>query len=116
AELAVPLDADPFPHFAEPLGGLLALLGGLFEESVRAVYVRGGLASYGALLESPFLYVPHDAIVPGAVAVGDLGQVASALAPRPIRLEGLVDGRNRPVAAPEAPGRPAAWLLNALGR
>ena len=26
--LAVPLDADPFPHLAEPLGGLLALFGG----------------------------------------------------------------------------------------
>src|SRR5207302_2413731 len=44
ADLAVPLDADPFPTAAEPLGGLLALLGTLHEDGVRAVYVHGGLA------------------------------------------------------------------------
>ena len=53
------------PDQAEPLGGLLALLGGLFEDDVRAVAVRGGLVSYASLLDSPFFYVPHDAVVPG---------------------------------------------------
>jgi hypothetical protein len=40
-DLAVPLDVDPFPHLAEPLGGLLACFGALFEDDDRAVYVRG---------------------------------------------------------------------------
>src|SRR5262249_26376513 len=35
--LAVPLDAEPAPDLAEPLGGLLALFGALFEDDIRAV-------------------------------------------------------------------------------
>jgi dienelactone hydrolase len=99
--LAVPLDADPFPALAEPLGGLLALLGALFEDGVRAVTVRGALTGYRSVLEGPFFYVPHDVVVPGALTAGDLADVASALAPRPLRLEELVDGLNR-AAPPDA--------------
>ena len=97
--LAVPLDAaDDIPH-AEPLGGLLALLGALYEDNVRGVVVRGGLVGYDSLLASPFCYVPHDALVPGAIAMGDVVEVLAAVAPRPVRWEGPVDGLNRAVAA-----------------
>ncbi len=99
--LAVPLDADPFPDLAEPLGGLLALFGALFESDVRVVYLRGGLVSYASLLRSPYCYVPHDALIPSALTAGDLCDVAAALAPRPLRMERLVDGLNQEVA-PEA--------------
>jgi cephalosporin-C deacetylase-like acetyl esterase len=117
-DLAVPLEADPFPDLAEPLGGLLALFGALFEDDVRAVSVHGGLAGYESLLRSPFCYVPHDALVPAALTAGDLCDVAAALAPRPLRLEGLVDGRNRPVppdalAKTFAPARSAYGALRA---
>jgi hypothetical protein len=98
---AVPLDADPFPNHAEPLGGLLALLGALFEDGVRAVSVRGGLTGYESLLRGPFFYVPHDALVPGALRAGDLCDVAASLAPRPLRMEGLVDGLNRRASGDE---------------
>src|SRR5262249_10502719 len=97
ADLAVPMEVDPFPHQAEPLGGLLALFGALFEDDVRAVSVRGGLAGDASLLQSPFVYVPHDALVPGALTAGDLGDVAASLAPRPLRVSGLVDGLDRAV-------------------
>jgi hypothetical protein len=96
--LNVPLEVDPFPDLAEPLGGLLGLLAALFEDGVRAIYIRGGLASCESLLHSPFCYVPRDGLVPGALTVGDLVDVAAALAPRPLRLEGLVDGLNREVS------------------
>jgi dienelactone hydrolase len=98
-ELAVPLDADRLPDQSEPLGGLLALFGALFQNDVRAVYARGSLAGYDALLHSPFCYIPHDAGVPGALTAGDLCDVAAALAPRPLRLAGLIDGLNRRVPA-----------------
>jgi dienelactone hydrolase len=104
--LAVPLDAD-LPDQAEPGGGLLALLGALYEDAVGAVYVRGGLTGYEALLTSPFCYVPADVVVPGALTAGDLCDVAAALAPRPLRLEGLVDGLNRRA--------PVAEVVRALG-
>src|SRR5262249_11174973 len=93
----VPWDAPKLPDQSEPLGGLLALFGALFEDNVKGVYARGGLAGYQSLLQSQFLYIPHDAVVPGALTAGDLGDVAAALAPRPLRLEGLVDGVNRRV-------------------
>ncbi len=99
AAVEVPLDAEKMPHQAEPLGGLLALFGALFEEDVRAASVRGGLVSYESLLRGPYLWVPHDAVVPGALTAGDLADVAAALAPRSLRLEGLVDGLNRAVSA-----------------
>src|SRR5262249_25229620 len=99
ARLAVPLDADKLPHQAEPLGGLLALFGALFEDDVKAACVRGGLAPFAFLLQGQFLWVPHDAVVPGALTAGDLADVAAALAPRPLLLDGLVDGLNRRVSA-----------------
>jgi hypothetical protein len=97
--LAVPLDEQKLPRHAEPLGGLLALFGGLFENEVRAIYVHGGLTGYQSLLQGPYLYVPHDALIPSALAEGDICDVAAVLAPRPLRMEGLVDGLNRPVSA-----------------
>lgn len=95
--LAVPLDAEKLPEQAEPLGGLLALLGALFEDQVKAVYARGGLSSYQTALQNQFLYLPHDIVIPGALTAGDLTDVAAAVAPRPLRLEGLVDAQNRKV-------------------
>ena len=83
------------PPVCEPLGGLLALFGGLYEDDVRVIIVRGCLADYQSLLDSPFTYVPFDAIVPGAIQVGDLPGLASALVPRHLRIEGAVTGHNR---------------------
>jgi cephalosporin-C deacetylase-like acetyl esterase len=97
-EVRVPLDAEDQPNLAEPLGGSVVLFAALFEEDIRAVYARGGLTGYRSLLESPFFYVPHDALVPGALTAGDLADVAGALAPRPLKLDGLVDGLNRRVS------------------
>jgi cephalosporin-C deacetylase-like acetyl esterase len=116
--LEVPLDADPFPHQAEPLGGLLALFTALFEDGIRAVYVRGGLTGFQSLLEGQVYHVPHDAVIPGAMAAGDLCNVAAALAPCPLRMEGLVDGLNRTVDAVETgkvmePARSAYQSLGA---
>jgi len=79
----------------------MALFGALFEDDVRAVFVRRGLVAFEAILCSHFCYVPHDTIVPGALTVGDVCDVAAALAPRPLRFEGLVDGRDCVVTEPE---------------
>jgi hypothetical protein len=97
---------DEFPQWqigpeieeqAEPLGGLLALLGALYEDSVRTVAVRRGLASYLSILDDRFAYVPADVIVPDILEVGDIAEVAASVAPRPLLLDGPVDGRNRAI-------------------
>ncbi len=45
-DLGMPLELEPLPEHSEPLGGLLALLAGLFEHDLRAVYAQNGLVSY----------------------------------------------------------------------
>ena len=113
----VPHDSDPAPSIAEPLGGLLALLVSLYEPGARAVYLRGGLISFSSIMESPFCYVPHDCIVPEILAVADLGDIAAAAAPVPLRIEAPVDGRNRSVAADrlEKGFEPAVEAYRAVG-
>ncbi len=100
ARLEVPLEL-PQPHLAEPMGATVALLAALFDDKIHAVRVRGGLVGYSSLLGSPFCHVPYDVVVPGVLMVGDLADVAAELAPRPVRLEGMVDGLNRKVAVRE---------------
>ena len=101
---------------SDPLGSLLVLLTGLYEDDVRAVAARGGLASYLSILEDRFCYVPQDVIVPGILETGDIGEIVAALGPRAVLLEGSVDGRNRRLTASEAnlqlrPGFGAAQSL-----
>jgi cephalosporin-C deacetylase-like acetyl esterase len=141
-DLAVPLDADDLPSQGEPMGANLALLGALFQPKIRCVYARGGLGSYLSVLDSPFLYLPHDAIIPGAAAASDVSDLVGTLAPRALWLEAMIDGTNRPftlkdnplvasaltqhqvhkagkalrlVDHPTAPPAVATWALEALG-
>jgi hypothetical protein len=81
-KLSAPLDAPDPPAIAEPGAATLALLAGLFED-VAAVHA-GGFAPDSAVLGSPYVYVPHDAVVPGMLTLGrpDLGsrEVSTAAA------------------------------------
>lgn len=97
----VPHTAADRPAQSEPLGGLLALLGALFEDDIRAVYVHRGLSDFHSVLEGPFCYLPHDAVVPGVLTTGDLCNVAAVLAPRALWIDELVDGLNRQVPQEE---------------
>lgn len=69
AVVAVPLDVDG-PAISEPGGANLALLAGLFEKDLKAVYARGGIDPKEPLTGSPYLWLPHDAVVPGPTPVG----------------------------------------------
>jgi cephalosporin-C deacetylase-like acetyl esterase len=141
-DFKVPRRVDGRPKLSEPLGGLLALLGGLYEEQLAAVYVRGGLSDFQSVLSSQFVWIPHDVVIPAVLTTGDLPELAAALAPRPLRLDDLVDGKNRGRGAqsartvyqpaiesyrqadaaqrisidPPTATSPAAWLLENLRR
>jgi cephalosporin-C deacetylase-like acetyl esterase len=106
----VPYDAPKFPDVSHPMGAMTVLLTALYEPGLKAVYARGGLESWASVLKSPFLHVPHDAFVPGALLAGDLPAVAGALG---ATSDGSVDGLNRP-AGPPASG--SDWLKTALRR
>jgi hypothetical protein len=117
ARLAVPYDAEGGqPLLGEPMGGLVALLGGLFapEGTVRAIHTHGGLTSYRSLLADPFFYVPHDALVPGVLAVSDVDDVAAAWSPRPLNIEAPIHGHNQAVRGKAAAANVAEWLVAAL--
>jgi len=114
----VPYGVDNPNVQAEPSAGLLVLLTALFEDHVNAIYARGTFASFRSLLDSQFLYVPHDSVVPGALTVGDVADIAAALVPRPLLVECPVDGLNRGVpfdtiAVAFAPTSQAYRLANA---
>jgi hypothetical protein len=136
-DFQVPRGVEGRPRESEPLGGLLALLGALFEDDVRAAYGGGGLAGYQPVLSHYAVLLPHGDAVPGALTAGDLCDLAGGLAPRPLRLEATVDHLNRLLpaaevktaygpavraysAAPQAlsfadkRSSPAAWLLGHL--
>ncbi|MBT5832673.1 MAG: hypothetical protein HOH77_20985, partial [Candidatus Latescibacteria bacterium] len=92
------LNTDPIPHQAEPAGGLLALLTTLFEPNIHSLAIRGMITGYQSLLENIYCYLPHDAILPGALLAGDLCDIASLFAPKPMLLTHCVDGRNCPAS------------------
>lgn len=98
-EIAVPAELGQ-PRLAEPLAAVVAST--LQAEArpptrYRAIIARGGLVSYRSVLDSPFVHVPHDALPINVFRAGDLPDVWAHLAPKPLRLEGLVDGTNRRV-------------------
>ena len=94
-DFQIPKRVSGRPAFSEPLGGLLVMLAALFEDDVTAVYTHGGLSGYLDSVTSPYVYIPHDVVVPGVLTRGDLTDLAAALAPCPVRLDDVVDGLNR---------------------
>jgi hypothetical protein len=83
------------------MGALVALLAALYEDSAAAVAVQGGLASYLSLLENPFTRTPADASVHGILTVADVGDIALALAERPLLMAAFVNGLNERLEAGE---------------
>jgi cephalosporin-C deacetylase-like acetyl esterase len=96
-DFKVPHGVDGQPIHSDPLGGLLGLLGALYDDDVRAVFVAGGLTSYHSVLTHFAVLVPHGDSVPGALTGGDLCDLAGALAPRPLHFENMIDHMNRPM-------------------
>lgn len=102
ANLAVPHGVARRPAECEPLGGMLALLAALYHDEVAVIAVHRGLCDFASVLDSQFVYVPFDAVVPGILEAGDLSDLALAAAPRALWISGLVDGLNRELTPGDA--------------
>lgn len=115
--LDVPLGSGEEPPSAEPLGPLLALLTGLFEDEVAAVVAQNGVIGFRSALQSPFVGIPHDVVVPGLLTAGDVSDLAAVLAPQPLLLQRFVDAANRAVSveAARASWAGAASAYQAVG-
>ncbi len=91
---------------AEGAAALWSLFAAVLSERVGALAMRGCLVSYGRLVADRFpTWIQGDressVVVPGALEHFDLPDLVSTLAPRPVRLSGLVDAQNRALPAPE---------------
>jgi len=91
-----PLRIDNLPRNAEPLGPTLALLTSLFHKNIKAVYTHRGLISYRNILQSRFIHLPFDTIIPNALKFHDLPDLTAALAPTPLHLESMTNAWNQP--------------------
>ncbi len=115
----VPYDVDKTPNLAEPLGPTLALLAGMvFGTPIESIYTRGGLISFRSILDSQFVYVPHDIAIPGALLAGDLDDLAAAYLNRKgtrLAIDAPVDGLNR-AAGQDAINRAFALTMKAAGK
>jgi hypothetical protein len=98
AMFSYPRRIDNRPSECLPQASLLSLFFALFEDDVTSAQGMGGLATFRAVLDSPFVQVPHACIVPGMLREGDLSDLVAALVPREITLHGLVDGSGRTVS------------------
>ena len=104
---AVPHDAKNSLTNSEPNGGLLAGLLPLFE-SIQVTACRGVLEIKGLYL-SPYVYYPHESILPGMSSLQDWKTWGR------IRTKGTVDGQNRLyVEENESPNNHAKWLIAEL--
>ncbi len=100
ANVARPLELNQ-PGICEPTGPTLVILAATMESHVAGGRTSGGLHSYASLLESQFLHVPLDAIVPGALLAGDLSRTADQVQQKHlIRHSNTVNGRNQPLGVP----------------
>ncbi len=106
-------DDQALPAPSEPQAPLLALLTGLFEEDLSAIYTAGGLTSWRSLLADYLVLTAYDSLIPGALTVGDIADLAGPPRPdRPIRIEATVDGWNRLTPDTLPRSSPTKWLTN----
>ncbi len=97
------------------MGDMVAVLTATLDEQILAIYTRGGVRELRDALNSPYLYLPHDAVVPQFLLAGDMPKRVETLGARPVARVRLVDARNRPVG-PESREQPAQWLMQQLKR
>ncbi len=120
ARFAAPYTGDR-PALCEPSGGLAALFGALVEDEIRAVLIQRCLSDCQSAFETPFVYLPHEAVIPGMLVVGDVCDLVAALAPRAVWIDAPVDVLNRAVSDADLrrrcePARQAYAEAQAAGR
>ena len=83
------------------IGGPIVLHAAALDERIAAVTVREGLVSWSSVVRIPRSRRRLSNVVPGALEVYDLPDLAAAIAPRPLTLLGPLDAAGNPVSAEE---------------
>jgi dienelactone hydrolase len=93
--------ARPYVLIGSGAMSLPVLLAGALDPRVAGVSCQGVLVSYVGSDARPWSGVPMGLLAPGILDVGDVGQLAALLAPRPLVLTGAVE----PTGGPATPER-----------
>jgi cephalosporin-C deacetylase-like acetyl esterase len=99
-------------------GGPIALHAAVLEPRIKQITVERSLISWSAVVRTPISYNQLTNVVPGALKIYDLPDLAALLAPRPVTIRFAVDPVNKVVAQAElertyAPCRAAYTQQNA---
>ena len=76
----------------------VALHAAALDERIQAVYVNGGLVSWDNVVRTPISHNQLASVVPGALAVYDLSDLATAIAPRKLTIRNPVDAAGKPLS------------------
>lgn len=95
--------------------GPIALHAGALEPRIKSVILEGSLANWTSVVQTPISYDQLTNVVPGALAVYDLPELAATLAPRPLTIRQPVDPINQPLGK-EAVERVYAPVREAYAR
>jgi cephalosporin-C deacetylase-like acetyl esterase len=81
--------------------GPIALHAAALDPRIKAVTLERSLLSWSSVVQTPITYNQLTNVVPGALKVYDLPDLAATLAPRPLTIRAAVDAAGRPVALAE---------------
>ncbi|MEX2262917.1 MAG: acetylxylan esterase [Bryobacteraceae bacterium] len=87
--------------FGKDADALVMLHAALFDARIRRVALEGMLLSYDSVIRYPIHRQMFESVVPGALRVYDLPNLAGAIAPRPVWIANAVDPLGLPVAQSE---------------
>ncbi len=110
-KLAVPLDVES-PAVSEPNGANLALLAGLLEENIVAIYTRGSINDSQSIVSGPYFYRPHESVILG---LPELPATLAKLKPKlPVLVDATVDAQNRSTSTAKSGAEIVEWLIAKL--
>jgi pimeloyl-ACP methyl ester carboxylesterase len=83
------------------LAGPVALHAAGLDASIRQVTLERSLVSWSNVVHMPVSYNQLSSVIPGALRVYDLPELAATLAPRPLTIRSSLDAASHPVAQAE---------------
>jgi cephalosporin-C deacetylase-like acetyl esterase len=92
---------DKIEVIAVGSAGPIALHAAAMDSRISRLTLEKSLISWQNVVDTPISYNQLASVVPGALRVYDLPDLALMIAPRPLTIRGAVDARGRPVAIEE---------------
>jgi cephalosporin-C deacetylase-like acetyl esterase len=95
---AAAFDKVPLHVIGVGTAGPVALHAAALEPRIKSVTLERSLLSWANVVRTPISYNQLTNVVPGALKVYDLPDLAALVAPRPLTIRGTVDARDQAVA------------------